>query len=724
MKALNEIPINLRAVGVTMTLAALVIALVAVAINVNSAQADGIVVVGPIEPRTGNNEDYYDDPLPCSEEAQPDADTAKVIREGYYAVFDAFWDYEVGHMSDNFCPPEVTATTTYDPVTEGTKPGYARSDANIHISETAFSIPDSYKVTVVDSLATNGNPSTATEPKIDLADYPFLREAVSAVETLSDGTTVFAGNSVWWVRLDEPGTTADETSDLKIGFSTALMEEADWYNPNPGGSPVQFQFSAVHVLEAGVPQEVHVVGADFFAFEQRKTDTPLAKAKWSNLDTAADSEINMATGEYKPMQFIFTKPGEYLVQGQIQGHVRGLDNPPDPRPDDWRPISPGVSLTSPTEWYTFHVGPVADVGLTLTHTDETPNDDATTVTDGTASFSVTATSSGPATATNVVVEVNLPVGLDYVTPSPKPANVDYACGVISWKVGDLTSSGASSSSTLNFTASVGAGVPKSLTVDAEVHSSTVDENDENDTASVEVMSTSTVVRPPFFGGMTRDIVENAIAGTHAGDPVAANNPDGRPLTYTLSGRCSSWFKVHPNGQIVLAAGPTLDVDEQSEFHLTLHVSDGVNASSTADASADDSTPVTIRVIGTPDGTDDHPAVTFYLTNPYPYDQNPNQRNLDLSGEPPLSLPADTVVNIVPKFSNPPRGDIHYNWEIAHNGVIFEERNFTRDANGGAITKGPRYETPGTETYTMHASWQGGGITASYTIIWVAPPSEG
>ena len=36
-----------------------------------------------------------------------------------------------------------------------------RTDANIHISETAFSIPDRYKVTVVDSDETNGNPSTA-----------------------------------------------------------------------------------------------------------------------------------------------------------------------------------------------------------------------------------------------------------------------------------------------------------------------------------------------------------------------------------------------------------------------------------------------------------------------------------------------------------------------------------------------------------------------------------
>ena len=151
--------------------------------------------------------------------------------------------------------------------------------------------------------------------------------------------------------------------------------------------------------------------------------------------------------------------------------------------------------------------------------------------------------------------------------------------------------------------------------------------------------------------MTRNIVENAIAGTHAGGPVVANNPDERTLTYSLSGRCSNWFQVHPNGQIVLGAGQTLDVDEQEEFHLTLHVSDGVDASGNADTSADDSEPVTIKVIGTPDGTADHPAVTFSLRNPYPGEQ-PNR---DLSGTPPVSVPMHYVVDIIPPLQQPALG---------------------------------------------------------------------
>ena len=424
---------------------ALLAVMLAVTLAAGPAQAQGVGPgLNPVDPRTGDNEDFYDEPYPCSEEAQPDDDTVGVISEGYYAVFDAFWDYEAGHLSDNFCPPEVEVTTEThtDEETgeETTVTVTTRSDANIHISETVFSIPDSYKVTVVDSDIPIANPDHNDGPKdivgptIDLSDYPFLRQAVSAVEpgpdsTAENPTTAFADNSVWWVRLDQPWTeNVDETSPLKVGFSTALMKDGDWHSPD--GPPVQFQFGAVRVIEAGIPQKVHVRGADFFAFEQREAhDTILTRASWSNLEAAAAGTIDMAVGEYRPMQFLFTKPGEYLVQARIKGHVR-REAPAGSHPN-WTPINPSDSVTGPAEGYTFHVGPVADVGVTLTHTDETPGDSATTVTDGTASFSVTATNHGPQTARNVVVKVNLPVALDLVATDPGQTGVTYECGVIS-----------------------------------------------------------------------------------------------------------------------------------------------------------------------------------------------------------------------------------------------------------------------------------------------------
>ena len=138
------------------------------------------------------------------------------------------------------------------------------------------------------------------------------------------------------------------------------------------------------------------------------------------------------------------------------------------------------------------------------------------------------------------------------------------------------------------------------TVTTEIRTTTYDPETGNNSASVEKTLSGTFVRAPYFPGVTRDIVEHAVAGAHAGDPVAAVSPDGRDLTYTLTGRCHEWFQVHPHGQIVLAANKTLDYDKQWEFPLTLHVSDGVNTSGAADTTIDDSMPVTIRVLDSPD----------------------------------------------------------------------------------------------------------------------------
>ena len=188
---------------------------------------------------------------------------------------------------------------------------YDRKDAKVHISKTVFSVPDSYKVTVVDSDETNGNPSSVTGPKIDLAKYPFLDDVVSAVKT-ENGESVFANNSLYWVK-------PDGMSPLDVGFSTALMKEWNWHNPD-GGAPVVFRFAAVHVLQDGTPKEAHVLGAHFFAFDPGAMHD---KPKWSNVKTDPYSEVKMQTGKYQSMQFVFTKPGQYLVQAQVQGYVAG-----------------------------------------------------------------------------------------------------------------------------------------------------------------------------------------------------------------------------------------------------------------------------------------------------------------------------------------------------------------------------------------------------------------
>ena len=95
-------PRHFRLYGAVLAMAALLITLLAVTLTAGPTMAQ--VTIDPDKlPRTGDNAEEYESPFPCSEEAQPDGSTAGEIREGYYAVFDAFWDYEVGHLSNNFC---------------------------------------------------------------------------------------------------------------------------------------------------------------------------------------------------------------------------------------------------------------------------------------------------------------------------------------------------------------------------------------------------------------------------------------------------------------------------------------------------------------------------------------------------------------------------------------------------------------------------------------------
>ena len=679
-----------------MMMAVLAIAVLAVAMTTGPTMAQD-----EAKSRTGKNAEEYEYPIPCSEEAQPGPDTTEVIDSGYYALFDAFWDYEVGHLSNNFCPPAVEYIPGNPDARPATEPRNIRSDAKIHISKTVFSIPDSYKVTAIDSGNSNGNSGAVTGPTIDLADYPFL----------SHDDAVLAGNSLWWVRLDDPRTPADETSPLRIAFSTDLLEEADWYrDENEDGTPedpVQFRFAAVHVLKDGSPQEAHVLDAHFFAFDQLDPDAPDEKARWSNVETAEASEIDMFTGEYRPMQFAFTKPGVYLVQAQVQGHVRKV-RPDGVDPDDWSPISPDESITSPVQWYTFHVGREAGLSVEITADDETPNDASTTATDGTVSFTVNAANGGPEDVDEAVVQVRLPEGLEYQAGSASVSDVNYECGVISWPLGSV---GVTDRNTLTFTADVGDQATRRLAATAEIRNLDVadlDRDSADNFSSATVRLSSPRARPPRFGGVTRSIPEHASAGAHAGDPVAASNPDARKLYYSLSGRCHDWFEVQSNGQITLASGVRLDYQEQWDFPLTIHVSDRVDASGAADPADDDSVPALIQVIDTEDSAV-HPTVTFSLSN-----SNPSlQPNLDLA-HPVVGY----TVKVDTQLHNLPEGaSATYDWHegdgYIHN---WSDRIHSSYYPAQALSAGPA-------TYTVHVKWDGGGVTATHTIEWFHPDQQ-
>ena len=672
-------PRQFRLYGAALAIAALAIAIMLAGMTAGPAMAQEI-----------KNSEKYDKPIPCSEEVEPDANTTEIARKGYYAVFDGFWDYEVDHLSNNFCPPKVVKTTKVIDDEDVQVDG--REDGHLHISKTVFAIPESYKVTVVDTRpgASNGTSSDVTGPTIDLADYRFLE----------DGGAVSAGDSLYWVRLDEPDTDADETSPLQIGFSTGLLKEADWYkddddDPETKEEPVQFRFAAVHVLQDGTlytGEEVHQLGAHMFAFDQRETDATLLKPEWSNVKTATESELDMFTGKYRPMQFVFTKPGQYLVQAQVQGHVR---QKAPAGATGWERRSSDITITSPVQWYTFHVGPEADLSVNLTAGEVSTTGDVSTV-----PVTVTAVNSGPNAAKNVEVEINLPAGLSATKPLPAGAT-STGCGVIAWKIGTMaapTAPATPTKHTLRFNATVDPSAAGKVTATAEIRSTTFDPNAANNAASVEVTLSGTNVRPPYFPGVTRTIVEHAVGGAHAGDPVAAVNPDGRVLHYSLTGPCGDKFQVHSNGQIVLAHGQTLDYEEQWEYPLILHVSDGVNADGTPDPdmSADDSTPVLIQVQDT-DATV-HPEVTFTLT----------QLRSDAPADRYAS--ASTTVWIRSHVSNSPAGaTLTYAWEEEG----WQPQHTFHESYYPALVP----DQARSVTYTVHVKWEGGGITASHTVDW-------
>ena len=685
-----------------MAVAALaIVAVAAVMLLAGGNPAQARVDVGPDSiPANGMNPQQQSAPEPCDEESSPGPNTKDIISEGYYPVFDAWWVEDEGHLSMNFCPPLVTETVKFSGTT------YTRHDANIHIRKTAFAIPNSYEVSVVDSSVPGGNPSSVEDPKIDLAYYPFLKRgnAVSAVETNDDGETVYADAKVWWVRLDQPWTDANETSDLQIGFSTDLLEEADWYladgddqDAEPD-APVQFEYEAVHVYKDRklyTGEEVHELGAHMFAFDLRPQWSPLEDPEWSSVDTDTNS-IEMFTDEYRKMQFIFTEPGSYKFQVHFKAHVRGESDRLEGAPSDWEPVSNDDIITSPVQWYTFHVGPQADLSTEVTAGERSTTGDVTTV-----PITVTANNSGPDAAENVEVEINLPPGLSAPATLPDGASHN-SCGVIAWNIGEMAAPTPPATpdtpvtpvtATLTFNATVPSSAAGKRTFTAEIHSTTFDPILTDDFAAKVITLSGTKVRPPYFPGVTRSIVEHAIAGTHAGKPVAAVSPDGLPLEYTLSGRCHQLFQVHSNGQIVLAPNQNLEYEKQWEYRLTLEVKDKRDMNGAGDNAIDDSIPVTIRVLETQDEVV-HPTVAISAD--------------------PANPTAGQGVTLTATVSNLQKRIKSCSWTRPDT-----EFSFPGTIDGSTCSVNVISHTAAEHTYLVHIKWGGGGISGQKTVIWSA-----
>ena len=145
-----------------------------------------------------------------------------------------------------------------------------------------------------------------------------------------------------------------------------------------------------------------------------------------------------------------------------------------------------------------------------------------------------------------------------------------------------------------------------VTYDYETQDSyavTVTVSDGTDTATIAVtISVDDVNEAPAFPSTEtglRSVAENR-AGVTVGAPVAATDPDTKTptyatLTYTLDGSgAAGVFTIDDStGQLQTAA---LNYEAQDSYTVTVHVSDGKDATGTADSTADATRVVTITVL--------------------------------------------------------------------------------------------------------------------------------
>ena len=138
-------------------------------------------------------------------------------------------------------------------------------------------------------------------------------------------------------------------------------------------------------------------------------------------------------------------------------------------------------------------------------------------------------------------------------------------------------------------------------IDSEV-SLTLSTSDDGVTLGSPSTSTVTIIDdeipnfPPAFATTTvnRIIPEDSPVETHLGEPIAATDPEGDSLTYTLTGEGSEHFNVNNQGQITLRA--TLNHEDAPSYTLILSVSDGKDDISNPDSETDATTTVNVTVV--------------------------------------------------------------------------------------------------------------------------------
>ena len=565
MYTLSRKPIQLRLAGVALAIVALVAVLLAVIMTTGGLPAlaatggpapEGTETGGGLAQNTQSST-----PDACS------ATTKAVVDQGHIAIFDIYWDTDNKVLVNNPCPPAVTYET--ETRTIGTGRNEKEVDVIVGTNRGAVSEADiGQTIFHVRQQAMHVLTEDEVGTEADKGDYYLLGSA---------------GDTVWLLPKYN-------TEHLDIGFSAGLLDPDDW-------NDLDFEFEAIREPGLNPTDRGRMY---VFSGPGAQTDEASEEASvvWDSQD-ADSNEIALALGGYQHYNWAFTKAGTYVIAVHVKAHANNgsTDSQFYADPDD--PVAQKeklVTATSEVRRYTFHVGPLADLAVTVVAADTAPavNTDI--------NLTVTASNAGPDSATNTEVQVNLPAGLTYSTHSTASGTYDSATGV--WSVGDLASG---ATETLTVTATVGANshgqdLETTATILARetIGSSTVlelDPDESDNTAAATVTPVSEPNQEPMFL-VERSVPENAHHDLAVGDPVPVSQGDGDALTYQLTGDGADKFyaeSVAGGAQIKVYGQAGLDYETVSAYNLVLGVSDGKDAYGNADSSIGNSVAVKVSL---------------------------------------------------------------------------------------------------------------------------------
>lgn len=569
MKALNEVPASRRAVGITMTLAALVITLLAVSMTVGSAQAQTPDPTATPTATPTPTPRFPAEPA-CPEQAAP------VVDSGHVALFDVWWNDDEGELTNTSCPP----TVRHVPAGRGGEAEDIRSPSSIDIAETIIHIPNSARV----DLSASDTPYTK-------AKYKGVWDADDEENPNGDGDRMV------WALPACPPDGAPATDGLCLSFSAALLNPADWGDGDisvKGDGKVEFHVDHIHQLDTGGQGRRYVLAYDVHGDSATLPYRPVIDSR-----NVVHGRVELTPGEYERPIWFFTRSGKY----EFQMHVTGQ---PERSPAGGRsPVSPDPGVSSDVRKYLFHVGLMADLSVDVT---AAPADSTDTSLDpgDNVTITITAGNAGPDTATKTKVNVALPEGLTYSSAvAVTGTSYDSASGV--WTIGDLAKD---VSKTLTITATVANGTrAQEQTVTGHIYaieefgtveSLELDPDTSNNEDDASITVTSIPNTDPIVSTMC-SVIEFSKPGTKVCDPVKVKDADNTndTLIYGLTGDGAGHFDVRSvtaGAQIVVAQGASIEYATRPSYALILTISDGKDAHGNADPSIDDSIDVMIQVL--------------------------------------------------------------------------------------------------------------------------------